>query len=734
MNFYNFIQYDYCEMKPIYCLFNFDYSKYALDYHIQSTSKYVIFTDFWNRVGFDYSKPYVVPPEYTQYFFPITIVMVQYLQTNGFFHNGYLWRVVPQSYLSYDVLAEQQFEMVQYNESEVRRLQDYFYEDVERVYSKYNFDFTLYQGDFLFFGNHLLTFTDFVIRNLALSGVVNDSQTYGLYDGFKKYFKIQDKDSLLTYMNSYGVDSVLNNVYKSENNIDYQQYIIINNIPIEPQFAKEQYIRTGQFDQNIIPFIQQTNPAINIAKQGCCSVATDKAYGSGFLYTNGDGKVYLVSAYHLIQDNEDQFYIYASLQKLNANSSIPVSTTAQFRIIGIDRRSDIMVSLYEPDLPFNISNKIDITPYQPLTINTDYSLQNGDEIFVVGNVGNDDITSIYSGVVMNSSYTGPVDESERPPSILLQCYLTPYSSGSPVFYNDTSGSPLEVIGFVVDKLRASPQASISIQANVLSYIVNQMIENYYYYLLRFGKDEVGLNNAIKFGVAVAFLGINDDYYYRLYPTIGNLEIYKRYPELKNLNYTGGLLIKEFKLAFDFIENEIITTAKDLNKHNIFKIEGILLNTTLYQHYLQNFSPILITDISYYDSIQDNYQKIYIGKFSNQKPLATFLYGFQPIASFPNDIIYYNPIRYEYAPITIGYYWFNGSVWNYAEEEIGGNTPEWYAQYTDLNGNLFYQHKFEFPYTLYDFIKFFMPHLGDMGKETMNLGLTQQSSSNNSSVF
>ena len=724
-NFYNFVQFDLETKKPIYCLFNFNYEQYAIDYNLPYTEKYDIFTDFWERAGFLYTEPIVVSDEYLKYFSEITQQMIDYLNKYGFFHQGYLANIIPETYVRYYFLARAQFDMVEYTDNEARRLQDYYYEDTEFYYCKYSFDFEKFSNDFKVWGSRLLVICDFIIRNLALSGVVYYSSSYGLYSEFRKYFILENQISLREYMVPYSVNSVLDNTYKCLNHIDFVKYPIVNNLPItDPVEAHEEYLREGQFLQRIVPFIDQENKPIEIAKEACTVVISDCCYGSGFLYSNRkDNKVYLISAYHLLEDEEDQFYIYASLQKTNVNEYYSsTSTTAQFRIVGIDRISDILVALYEPDLPFNISNKVDISGYKTFEINTDYNLQNGDEVLMVGNLGVNDIQSIYAGKVMNFNYAGPEDEPSRVPSVLIQSYLTTGSSGSPVLYDDKSGSPLKVIGIIQDKLTSSPQTCISMKSNYLNYIVSTMIRNYYLYLARFGNNIVELNNAIKNGVPIAFFGfVPKSYYYRLYPNDGTIELYKKYPQLKNLNYTGGTLITDFLLGFDFIQKCFITTAKDLNKHNIFKIQGPFLNTRFYRRYLRNLSPLLIVSMSNYDCIEDNYEKTYVGKYSTQLPQSVNPYGFQPIAAFPNDPKYYNKILYQYPIIKVSYYWYDGISWQFDEENIGGNTPEWYVESTDLNGNLYYQHKFEFPYVLYDFVKYIYSHIGLFGGNTVNLG-------------
>ncbi len=725
LKFYYFTQFDLSTKKPIYSLLNFNYEQYNIDFDLgyPSYDLFSIFSDFWYREGFTALKPIVVSPEYEKYFFPMTDEMIEYMNKYGLFHANFLARIINPSEEPYVFLAFfYQFLMEPLTEQQYRRTQDYFYEEPDMIYSKYNFDFEQFSNDFQVYGSKLFILTNFINRNVELSGVITFERNYGLYEGFKKYFIKEDRQSLMKYMGTFGVCSVSGFSYRNFFNIDFEKYSIENDLNLSPEQAKEQYIRYGQFEFRVVPFIQQVQNSVIDAKTSCAFVNTDCCSGSGFLYSNGkDGKTYLVSTYHLLNDNEDQFYIYASLQKKDINNYLTsISTTAMFRVIGIDRRSDIIVALFDETLPFNISNNIDITPYTTFEISSNINVQNDDSVFVIGCLGNNDIYNANEGKIMNSNYPGPLDEVNRPPSYLIQCYLTSGASGSPVIHKLPGSDKYGVIGLVTDRLVSSPQTCISIQSNYLNYTVQKMIKNFYEYKERFGNNQVLLNNAIKYGVPVSFMGAEMQYYLRLYPTNDSRVMNSMYPQLLNLNQTGGVLITDFKLGYDYILNKTITTSKDLNKHNIFKLEGPLLNTELYKRFLQNNTPILLNDVSYYNNIIDNYEKIYLGKFSERQPLTHFTYGLQPIAAFPNDPIYYNPFRYEYAPFTLGYYWYDGINWIYATETIGGNTPEWYVVYKDLNGNLYYQHKFEFPYTLYDYLKYINASVSDKGKNTVNL--------------
>ncbi len=728
MVFYNFIQFDPLTKLPIYTVFNFNYEKYALDYHIQSTSKYDIFTDFWNRVGFDYSKPYVVPLEFTQYFFTITQEMIDYVNYYGFFHNAFLSLIVPPTYISYDELEKNQFDMIPYTDEQVKRLQDFYYDANKIVYSKHNFNFDSFSNDFLVYGSKLLVMTDFIIRNLALSNVINfsNSNGYGLYSEFAKYFIIQpDRKVFQNYLINYSISSVLKNVPKNFYNIDFAEYVLVNNLQIPVEDAPNEFLLNGQFTQYIVPLLPYTSSELSSLKQSCGVFVSEKTYASGFLVKNNTytANYFFITTYHNVFDEEDQFYVYGSFQKVNIDKLTTSSLTAQFRIIGIDRISDTIVAVFNPAYPFNVANGIkNLDGYVRLEIDTSYNLQVGDIVYTVGNVGNNDIQDIQKGYIMDANYNGSVNDYYRPPSNLIYTYLSSGCSGAPVLYQRNPGEPFKVVGVIKDKLKNSPNTAISINSIVLSNIVNAMILNYVYYRGVYGSNIVGLNTAIKFGYPTSYLGIMGKYYFRLYPSASDMNVgMKKYPSLRNLNVTGGFLVDDFILGYDFIEKKIISSAKDLNKRNIFKLESPLLQTTLYKRFLKTNNPVLIYSLTYFDCITSSYQRIEVGKFGNQIPISNFFYGFQPIGIYANDIsVYQNPFKFEFPKVNIGYYWFNGVEWEFDEELVGGNSEEWYVVYNDRNGNVWKQHKFELPYILYDYVKTYLSNLMDNSEETENL--------------
>ena len=719
--FYNFIQFGSCSKgtdpvdpnatnTPIYCLFNFNYTKWSIDRNLGTTVKYLIFTDFWNVCGFDFNQKYVVPISYTNYFTPMTKTMVEYIYKYGFSnHYGYLSTITPLSFIAYDKLATDQFDMILYTDNQIRRLQDFYYEDSSNIYTKYNFNFDLYAQDYNIYNRKLLIFTDVVIRITETSGVIEDSSTYGISNTFRKYFFYYGTD-LRKYLLESSVTSILpTGTPQNLSNIDYQATINANKDNKNTSIgyvtlnqAPEYFIISGQFELVNVKFFPYAIGQIDTIKSLTCTISTGSSYGTGFLYKYpNDENKYVITCYHLIQYSDDINYFYASFQIKDPNKVDSTSTTAKFKVIGYDRFSDVLVGLYDPTLSYNIVNKVDMSFYKPSVIDPTLLLRTGEELISVGNIGKDDtITPLY-GKIIDDNFSGSFGEVTRPPSILLQIYISKGCSGSPLFLNNITltgsyNGSYPIVGMMNSFLNDSPQNAIAIQGIMLLNIIFAIVSNYNFINVIYAKDVVKFNNAVKNGFPTVWLGANIEYWY---PTSQ-----AKYKQLTNLNYTGGILITDFIIGFDYARKQKVLNPKDLNKHEIFQLFGPLLNTAMYTDFLQNSNvPIVISSISYFDSAYSTYLNRYFGKYSNQIAYSYYLYGNQTIASYVNGPQYKNPVRYEFPIIQIVYYAYDGSVWNRKEISIGGNTADWYVEYTDINGNKFYQHKFEYPLILVDYI-------------------------------
>jgi hypothetical protein len=694
MIFYNLFIYD-SSKNLVYTKFNFNFDLYKIDFDLSTDDKNLIFEDFWNKAGFDFSKPYVLDEKFLPYFSDLNENILSYIDAYGCIHGYYLAEIVPKSFISNKVLFDNQFDLVYYNDDQVRYLQDFYYDDVNNIYTKYNFDFDNYSKDFQIYGKKLLIFTDFVIRNFQLLN------NHGIYEPFKKYFYTFDKKDLVKYLNYYGVLSVSDFVYKRLNNIDFSKLIELNpTIQVDPKFVKEYYIQTGQFELLNIPFIQIPQTNINIAKQSTCIVITDIAYGTGVLYNYFDDNIYLVSTYHLLDDTKDQFYIYVTLQTVDENSFDNKTITAQFRVIGIERTYDIFVARFDKT-DYNIKNNIDISSYPLLRFDINTDLNNGSNVVSIGNFNLDDLLIPYFGKVIDNDYPGLPNDYFRPPSICIQSYMSSSSSGSPLFLYNNNNEPLKLVGLISSKSVINNNVTIAYSGKDLSAVVDLLINNFRYYEFYYPKDLVILNNAIKFGLQWPWLGAMFRY---------NVPYFNDNNITNDIKYNGGILITKFILGFDFVNKRFITSAKELNKKDIFKIEGPLLNTKMYSKFLESNSPIVIKSIYYFDSIYSVFTKLNLGVYSTQKYLSLFISGFSAINAKFNDPIYANPYSYIFPSIKFDYYWYNGENWVFETEIIEGNGPNMRVEYKDNTGKIYYQHKLEFPLILVDFVKYFYPHL------------------------
>ena len=718
--FYNFLIYDEYTKRPKYTRYNFDFYQYKIDYGLPvDLPKYDTFTDFFFRVGFDWSKPYVLPEQYVKYFGPVTDEMIYYIDYYGFsFHYGYLANVYPATFLSYGELRRAQCDIIWYSESEARRLQDYYYDDGAMIYTKYNFDFYNYRKDFNIYGNELTVFTDFTIRCVNLSGVVNTSATYGLPEQFKKYFYMVSRNDLIRYITYYGVNSVLTNDYRNLNNIDFARFLDVNpdlKPYVDPAYVKEFYIRTGQFTFYNIPFYYTPPTIYDILKASCCVVTTTEGENtsSGFLYQLPyDDSKFLVTCYHIISKSKNSLYLYADFQLNMPDTYISITTRAQFKIIGYDRRSDVLVAIFDPTLSYNIVNGItnlDKYPSIPLDIVTD--ITESSNVFTISNIGINNFLTLNFSKIVDNNYAGLLSEISRPPSYLVNKTLPKGSSGSPLFLQKSDGG-ISLIGMINSQIPDNHQYSIAINGYFLYNIIEVMAGNYYYYSSIYANDIVRFNNSIKYGYATVWLGIDGDYW----SPQSKLE----FKQLTNLNYTGGIIIRNFVLGFNSSTNERIYNAEDLNKKEIFVLNGPLLNSTIYKRFLSSGNvPIVLVSASYFDSFYSNYILRTFGKFSNQVAYSYMTYGCDSIGTYRTLPEYTNAVAYQYPQLTLTYYYYDGSNWILDTEVIGGNDDSWFTVYTDNYGNKFYQHKFEFPYILLDYVQYFMSQVDGLGDLVWN---------------
>jgi hypothetical protein len=698
--FYSLLVYDPESKGLLYTKYNFNFELYASDFKILTSDRNQIFDDFWKRNNYVPTKPYQIYADYIKYFKPITQEIVDYIDKYGVFHSN--WEANISTNISDSIIEINQFDLIPYTDEEVRRLQDYLYPTgTEFTYTKYNFNFDTYAADFrLYTKNKLVLFTDFVLRCYSASGVVLTTAGYGIAEEFKQYFT--SNAGLMDYLVKYGVYSILKYTDRNISNIDFEQYIKLNgdlgNLSVHD--AKEHYLRYGQFEMRQIAFIKEQKKAIEITRSAICSVFLknkgDSPLATGFLYAHSNENRYIVTCYHIIKKYRDQRYIYGIFE--NDNKSI----IAQFKIIGYDSVSDVMVAKYDHTLNYNIVNKIDLTGFPSIVLNSGYKTVVSENVSLIGNIGFDDNLSYSGGRIMNTRYSGGFNVGDSadtiPESVLIQTYGTPGMSGSPVLKGDPLGKEqMECIGMLVGALKSSDQIMVAIDGYLLDNIVQVIIDNWYLYIDLLGiTNQAKIDNFVKNGYPKAWLGITNQYNHPI--------LAKTYKELANLSYVGGLLITNFIIGFNVRDEQFVYSSNDLVDRNVIKFDGPLLNSKIYSRFITNGNvPIVIKSISYFDTVNSSFEHIHIGKFGQQIPYSHYVYGQSYIATYQLPDTYYNTLRYEFGPITIEYYYYDGEIWRYDVEKLGGNSPDWYITYEDNASNKYYQHKFEFPQILIPYV-------------------------------
>lgn len=701
MKFYNFLVYDNETKALKYSKYNFDFAKYYSDFPFLTNDKNVLFEHFWSTNNYSFTQPFVVYKQSEKYFTPITDEIKNYVSKYGVIHGNLLADITTN--FSEDILIKQQFDMIPYLETNYSRIQDFLYVNgLDYSYTKYNFDFDSYSADFKIYDNKLVIFTDFVVRNYNTSGVVQIVGGNGLNSVFRKYFKINL--NLEQYLFKSGVNSTLHYADKNYYNIDFIGYFNSNgDLPrtYKPNDIIEHYIRFGQFELRPVPFIQKNKTSIQITRTACCSVflknKTDSPMTVGFLYSfPNDDATYLVTVHHLIKKYRDQRYIYGIFEE---DDKVVI---AQFKIIGYDIVTDILVGVYDHTLNFNIVNNVDLTNFPAIVINYNYLTLVSETISMIGNIGYDDNLSYIDGKIINTKYSGGFNIGNSadtiPESILIQSLGVPGMSGSPVLRGDPLGSSImECVGMVVGGLKTTAQVTVAIEGFLLANIVTRIINNWNLYIVVPNiTNQATVDNFVKNGFPKSWLGITNQYNH---PIIAGT-----YKELANLTYTGGLLITNFIIGFNVRDEAFVYSANDLVDRNVIKFTGPLLNTQLYNRFITNGSvPLVIVSIAYFDSMTATFIKSSIGKFGKQEPYSNFVYGNSYIASYPLSGNYYNHFKFEYAPIRIEYYYYNGESWIFDTESVGGNDDDWYITYSDNAGNNYYQHLFEFPQILVPYV-------------------------------
>ena len=676
--------------------YNFNFDLYKSEFGLEDKTKLEIFDDFILRNGSNYKIPTVVKEELKQYFLPMTQKIQNYNRYIGMsIHPGYINIFNLNSYIPYEVLVENQFDTVFYTNNQIRRLQDYYYNDIDNnIYSKYNFNFDLYSQDFNVYGNKLVIFTDFISRVIYESDTLLGTNGYGDPKSFSKYF-IQDP-TLNEYLVNHGNFSIFYHTKKSIHNIDWENYAELSGyVGQSKDILEENYIINGQFVRYPIKFLQEPLDEFSEFSKSLAIVSGNQistsSTGVGFLYKNINkpNNIYLITNDHILSsDNLESFF---GIFEIVNNSNKTISTTAEFKVIGRDKFTDILIGLFDPELFYNKTFNVDLSDYKPIDVNLNLNIKKNDVITVIGSIGSIDNRTAIEGRIMDPKYNGTFTDNSYS---IPECYLMDINvdnglSGSPVLIKESD--KFNLVGLLVCRIGTNYNYAVAINNFTLKTVISSLLENYDVIKLNFKDEYLKFSILTQKGLTKKWLGIFG--YYN-----DPINIRSKNSSLINLKYNGGLVITKFILGFDYVEKKFIYETDSLVKASVIPIDGPLLNSRMYSRFIEsNKNPIVIKSMTFYDAIRCQYFKFNIGKYSNQDGFFRFNYGFLPLGNF-NIILnnFISKLGFTYGKVLFEYYYYNANVWVLESEYIGGNDETWYNKYELNTLSKFIQHKYEYP--------------------------------------
>jgi hypothetical protein len=374
--------------------------------------------------------------------------------------------------------------------------------------------------------------------------------------------------------------------------------------------------------------------------------------------------------------------------------------------------SDIIVGLFDPTLPYNSTFNIDLSMYQKVGLSSNYNLNNGDNVFYVGNIGSLGSNAVIEGSIMNANYYGVLDDSfmiGSPDSMLINVPSVAGTSGSPIWVGNAEGTDSNIIcvGMINSKLSIENDTvsfSEGIQTKIMVNVINNIIGNWFYFNSNptYSNDTLLISYLLKLSSGKAWLGTICSYYNSSFST-------RKFPVLANLPYTGGIVIENFILGLNQVTKSFVTDVTKLGEFSTIKLDSPLLNTKIYKRFIESSkSPIVIKSFAYFNGLISEYNKFYVGRYGNQVSFGSFTYGFLPVINtfltIEDANTYLFPYTGNYPKLEIEYYYYNGQTWVLDTETVGGTDASNFTKYTDPIGIKFYQNKFTLPYILYPYMK------------------------------
>ncbi len=738
LNLYNsdiivFNAFDFFSKKLLYTKYNFNFAKYRAERYLPNTiDNLIVFKNFLAVNESTWDKPHTVKPELVRYFNPINDTIVSYMNTYGnTIHKYYTGDIYNTNYLSQEALILNQFNLMGYDDNQIRLVQDFYVEDetTGAKYTKWNFNFTLYSNTFKVWGSKLLIFTDFIYRCMNIAnqtGIINNG--YTVPDQFKKFFF--EIPLLEEYIKYYGVTSPYSFVYKSVANVNWTKYAPIVGTTVA--LSKKHFYATGQFELIKMSFNYKPLTNFKSASNFVVDIINNGSTCSGFLYRphidKTDTNIYIVTCYHILSNSNNLNTIRAvlNLYNDNYNSTMPITMTAEFEVIGYDIFSDVLVAKYNSEIPYNVSNKVDLTVFSNVFSNITNFLDfnggiTGKDVFTTTNMGSFANHSCYKGTIIDNKFSGfnNYTYTLAPPDSLIVYFDSQVnSSGSPVFSGNpdsTDVTQLKFVGMINSRCQNLEDHTQCISFFNLYNIVNTIIKKQVYFNSLSNDNYVIKNYMSKYYFNHKWLGIIFSYFNVDFST-------KKFPKISNLYYNGGIIIEKFIIGFNYNTKKFVSDELELSQLNTIRLETPLLKTMMYRRYIESSkTPIVIKSISFFNPLKSEFKPYYFGKYGEQESFSAITYDFESLTTIvANEETFYTQFdglaelpenllfKYFslYGLMNIEYYYYDTTKWVLDKETVGGNDVEWFNTYKDRIGNTYFQHKFEYPYILTPYLNIY----------------------------
>ena len=696
--FWGFIVFDNISKFPIYTQYNFNFIKYVEDFRPELDESIIdslenkIFWDFWKRNGNNFGIPYTVKPELTQYFTTITSETINYIYKYNF-NARYQSKSfsLQKGSLGSVQLVNEQFTEINYTDDEVARVQDFYYEDEFGTYTKYNFLFDKFSEDFKIYGPKRLIFTHFITRNAITSGCIIFVLAYGLNPDFRKYFDLTNQNSLIQYLIDYSICTALDSTLRNVNNINWNAYIIDNNLDIPVLTAPNEWYDEGQFERRIMKVFDTKQNEIDFLKNSVCIVYGDKV-GTGFrpkIYGTYSNSILVLTVLSLFPNPNTRLFL-ATFQIIDENG-ISTNTTAQFRLIGKDSLSNLALGLFDPELPFNKANNVvDISNIPEIIFDVKINqAKNNDNVIMFGYIPNIGSLVVSSGTITNSNYTGTFDFNYNDANyILSEINIDKGMEGGPQFIKDALTNTYKCVAMTIKNIIGNNNISVGIDASILSdfSILSILIWDSLIFSYGYNYDIIDLLSDSS--VSRTWLGVSGNYF--------NFAEVRKYSKLSNLNYTGGYIVYNVIEGFNRLTQEFVYNTFELN-NNVIRMFSPFSESKIQKIIFDSGAPVVIKKMAFIDGTSGNYTEYNIGKYQGQVSLYNFFYGFindgQYLSDDPDE---FGGTIETFSRVKVTFLYYNGNNWQEDIEYIGGTGPFWQVKYTNPSGKTLKLNRFFLP--------------------------------------